>query len=76
MAQFPEAIYTNGVLKPKDELSLHEAQRARLIVEPLDDDAAPSERPAAFARLVAEIEKMNFFSREGLPTRDELHDRP
>jgi predicted DNA-binding antitoxin AbrB/MazE fold protein len=75
VAQFTEAIYTNGVFKPKDELALHEAQRVRLTVEPLDDDAAPSERSAALARLVAEIEKVNFFSCEGLPTRDELHDR-
>jgi predicted DNA-binding antitoxin AbrB/MazE fold protein len=42
-AQFTEAIYTNGVLKPKENLALHEAQRVRLIIEPLDDDSVPAE---------------------------------
>ena len=39
MAQFVEAVYTNGVLKPKEELGLREAQRVRLIIEALDGDA-------------------------------------
>ena len=76
MAQFIEAVYTNGVLKPKEELGLHEAQRVRLIVERLDDDADRGDRPAALQRLLAGIEGMRFFSRERLPSRDELHDRP
>jgi predicted DNA-binding antitoxin AbrB/MazE fold protein len=76
MAQFIEAIYTNGVLKPIEELVLREAQRVRLIVEPLDDDAVSGDRSAAVQRLQAGIERMNFFLREGLPSRDELHDRP
>jgi predicted DNA-binding antitoxin AbrB/MazE fold protein len=76
MAQFTGAVYTNGVLKPKEELMLREAQRVRLIVETLDDDAGPGDRRAAFERLLAGIEGMNFFSRERLPSRDELHDRP
>jgi predicted DNA-binding antitoxin AbrB/MazE fold protein len=76
MAHFIEAVYTNGVLKPKEELGLREAQRVRLIVEPLDDDDDPGDRPAALERLLAGIEGMSFFSREHLPSRDELHDRP
>ena len=76
MAQFVEAVYTNGVLKPKEELGLREAQRVRLIVEPLDDDTDRGDRPAALGRLLAGIEGMSFFSRERLPSRDELHDRP
>ena len=76
MAQFIEAVYTNGVLKPKEELGLREAQRVRLIVEALDDDADRGDRPAALRRLLAGIEGMRFFSRERLPSRDELHDRP
>jgi predicted DNA-binding antitoxin AbrB/MazE fold protein len=75
MGQFTEAVYTNGVLKPKEDLFLREAQRVRLIVEALDDDGLGNDRPAAFARLRAGIEGMNFFSRECLPSR-ELHDRP
>jgi predicted DNA-binding antitoxin AbrB/MazE fold protein len=74
MAQFTEAIYTNGVLKPKEELVLRAAQRVRLIVEPLNDDADRGDRPAAVQRLLAGIEGMRFFSRERLPSRDELHD--
>lgn len=76
MAQLIEAVYTNGVLKPKEELGLREAQRVRLIVEALDDDAGRGDRPAALERLLAGIERMSFFSRERLPSRDELHDRP
>jgi predicted DNA-binding antitoxin AbrB/MazE fold protein len=76
MAQFIEAVYTNGVLKPKEELGLREAQRVRLIVEALDDDADRGDRPAALRRLLAGIEGMRFYSPERLPSRDELHDRP
>ena len=76
MAQVTEAIYTRGVLKPKKELALREAQRVRIIVEPLDDDAERGERSAALRRLRAGIDGMNFCSREPLPSRDELHDRP
>ena len=76
MAQFTEAVYTNGVLKPKEGLVLREAQRVRLIVDAIDDDADRRDRPAALQRLLAGIEGMRFFSRERLPSRDELHDRP
>jgi predicted DNA-binding antitoxin AbrB/MazE fold protein len=78
MAQVTEAIYASGVLKPKDELALRESQRVRLIVEPLDDDTGRGDRSAALQlqRLLAGIAGMKFFSREPLPSRDELHDRP
>ena len=76
MAQFVEAVYTNGVLKPKEELGLREAQRVRLIIEALDDDADRGDRLAALRRLLAGIEGMRFYSSERLPSRDELHDRP
>ena len=76
MAQITEAIYTNGVLKPKEELALREAQRVRLIIEPLDDDPDRGDRSAALQRLRSGIEGMKSFSREALPSRDELHDRP
>jgi predicted DNA-binding antitoxin AbrB/MazE fold protein len=76
MAQFIEAVFTNGVLKPKEELVLREAQRVRLIVEALDDDADRGDRPAALQRHLAGIEGMRFYSSERLPSRDELHDRP
>ena len=76
MAQLTEAVYTNGVLKPKEQLGLREAQRVRLIIEPLDDDADRGDRPAALRRLLEGIAGMRFISRERLPSRDELHDRP
>jgi predicted DNA-binding antitoxin AbrB/MazE fold protein len=40
MAQVTEAIFTNGVLKPLEELSLHESQRVRITVEPIDESLA------------------------------------
>lgn len=76
MAQFTEAIYAHGVLTPKDALTLREAQRVRLIVEPIDDDTECADRTAALKRLRDGIERMKFFSREPLPSRDELHGRP
>jgi predicted DNA-binding antitoxin AbrB/MazE fold protein len=76
MTRVTEAIYTNGVLKPKEELPLREAQRVRLTIEALDDDTDGGDRLAAVQRLLAGIEGMKFFSRERLPSRDELHDRP
>jgi predicted DNA-binding antitoxin AbrB/MazE fold protein len=76
MAQVIEAIYAHGVLTPTDQLALREAQRVRLIVEPIDDDTERADRTAALKRLRDGIEQMKFFSRESLPSRDELHDRP
>jgi predicted DNA-binding antitoxin AbrB/MazE fold protein len=76
MAQVTEAIYTHGVLKPKEELALRESRRVRLISEPLDGDAECEDRSAALRRLVAAIEEMKFFSSGPLPSRDELHGRP
>jgi hypothetical protein len=63
-------------LKPTEPLALGEAQRVRLIVEPLDDGATPADRATALKRLLTGIEGMNFYSRGPLPSRDELHDRP
>jgi predicted DNA-binding antitoxin AbrB/MazE fold protein len=76
MAQIIEAIYAHGVLTPKDELALRESQRVRIIVEPIDDDADRADRTAAVRRLREGIERMQFFSRAPLPSRDELHGRP
>jgi predicted DNA-binding antitoxin AbrB/MazE fold protein len=76
MVQVTEAVYTNGVLKPTDELGLQESQRVLIIVESLDDSTARADRAAALQRLLAGIERMRFFSGGSLPSRDELHDRP
>jgi predicted DNA-binding antitoxin AbrB/MazE fold protein len=73
--QVTDAIYADGVLKPVGPLELREAQRVRIIVETLDE-AGARDREAAFRRLLAGIESMNFVSQAPLPKRDELHDRP
>jgi predicted DNA-binding antitoxin AbrB/MazE fold protein len=73
MAQITEAIFTGGVLKPVGNLSLREAQRVRLIVEPLGD--VVTDRAEALKRLLTGLDSMQFFSTGKLPSRDELHDR-
>ena len=73
MTQITEAIYTDGVLKPTDDLLLRNNQRVRLIVETVDEPS--SDREAAVARLKAGIAGMRFFSDGPLPSREELHDR-
>ena len=72
MTKVTEAVYSQGVLKPTEDLGLREDQRVRLIVE-TDDKAI--DRGAALARLKAGIAKMQFFSQGPLPSREELHDR-
>jgi predicted DNA-binding antitoxin AbrB/MazE fold protein len=73
MTRVTEAVYSNGVLRPEDDLGLRDNQRVRLIVETIDD--SPDDRAAALARLIAGIAKMQFFSQGPLPSREELHDR-
>jgi predicted DNA-binding antitoxin AbrB/MazE fold protein len=73
MTRVTEAVYSKGVLKPADDLGLHEEQRVRLIVETVDEKS--ENRAAAIARLKAGIAKMQFFSQGPLPSREELHDR-
>ncbi len=73
MTKRTEAVYSQGVLKPAEDLGLREDQRVRLIVETVDDQ--PVDRAAALARLKAGIAQMQFFSQGPLPSREELHDR-
>ena len=74
MVQVTEAVFSQGVLKPVDELRLREQQRVRLIIEPVES-APDSDRATALTRLRAGIASMSFTSSGRLPTRDELHDR-
>jgi predicted DNA-binding antitoxin AbrB/MazE fold protein len=74
MVKVTEAIFSEGVLKPVDELQLREKQRVRLIIEPVDG-GGDSDRTAALDRLRAGIASMSFSSSGALPTRDELHHR-
>jgi predicted DNA-binding antitoxin AbrB/MazE fold protein len=73
MTHVTEAVYTHGVLKPAGPLDLHEQQRVRLIIQPLDGVDA-RERQAALARRRARAERMDFRLREPLRKRDEWHD--
>ena len=73
MTKITEAVYTRGILEPASDLDLHEGQRVRIIVEPIDDQR--SERSAALARLKVGIANMQFSSDGRLPSRAELHDR-
>ena len=74
MTRVTEAIYSGGVLKPLGDLSLREDERVRVTVESLEDQDN-GDRTAAFERLLAGIDKMQFRMTGRLPTRDELHDR-
>jgi len=74
MTKTIEAIYSHGVLEPLEALDLHEKQRVRLTVEPIDK-IAESDREAALAEFEEGVRKMNFRSTGPYPTRDELHDR-
>ena len=73
MTRVTEAVYSQGVLRPAEDLGLREAQRVRLIVETVDE--RPEDRAAAIARLKAGIATMQFFSHGRLLSREELHDR-
>ena len=73
MTTITDAVYSEGVLKPVEDLGLRDGQRVRLIVEPLDETR--EDRAEAVARLKAGIARMQFLSRGPLPTRSELHDR-
>ena len=73
MTRITEAVYSKGVLKPVDDLGLREGERVHPIVEPLHE--SPEGRDAALARLKAGIAKMQFFSDDSLPVRDDWHDR-
>lgn len=73
MTRITEAIYSQGVLRPLDDLGLREGQRVRVIVEALNE--SPEDRAAAFAKLKAGIATMQFFSDGSLPARDDMHER-
>jgi predicted DNA-binding antitoxin AbrB/MazE fold protein len=72
-SQVTDAIYSAGVLKPLSEISLHESERVRLIIERKEPD--PQSRRLALERLRAGIARMSFVRSGPLPSRDELHDR-
>jgi predicted DNA-binding antitoxin AbrB/MazE fold protein len=74
MVQITEAVFSDGVLKPVGEVHLREQQRVRVIIEPMDG-GAQSDRDEAIRRLKAGIERMNFRSKEPLPSRDDLQSR-
>jgi predicted DNA-binding antitoxin AbrB/MazE fold protein len=68
-----DAIYTGGVLEPFGDVSLHESERVRLIIERTEQSELDRDR--ARERLRAGVEQMRFVLSGPLPSRDELHDR-
>lgn len=74
MTRVVEAIYSDGVFEPLENLGLLDKQRVRLIVQTLEGTAA-EDRDAAMMRLRAGIASMDFRSTGPYPSRDELHDR-
>lgn len=73
-AQSTEAVFSDGVLKPVERLDLQENERVRVVVQPLNRPSDEA-RQAAFAELLAGIERMNFRSTQPYPSRDVLHER-
>jgi predicted DNA-binding antitoxin AbrB/MazE fold protein len=69
-SQVTDAIYTGGVLKPLGDVSLHEAERVRLIIERTEKSDAS--REVALERLRAGIEQMRFFLSGPLPSCREI----
>ena len=72
-SQVTDAIYTGGVLKPLGDVSLHESERVRIIIERTEKSTA--ERELGLERLRDGIVRMRLFLSGPLPSRDELHDR-
>lgn len=72
-AQVTEATYDGGVLRPVAPLALREHERVRIIVQTLG--TGTQNRDEALARLRAGIESMSFRSSQGMPSRDDLHER-
>ncbi|HEY3246441.1 MAG TPA: antitoxin family protein [Phycisphaerae bacterium] len=90
MDRVVEAIYTNGMFRPLDELNLPEQARVELTVRSVEPrprefvrngeqlpEMEPTEagREAALAELFEEIDRLNLQLRVRMPTREELHER-
>ena len=74
MIQKIEAIYTNGVLRPRQKLDLREQELVRLTIEQIEP-ASTAERERALDEFAEGVRHMNFRSIGSYPTRDELHER-
>ena len=74
MTQMVEAIYTAGVLKLLEALTLADQQRVRVTIETVEA-RPPGERKAAVQRLMDRLAKSTFSYGGPLPTREELHAR-
>lgn len=74
MTQVTEAIYSQGMLKPLEQLDLADQQRVRLIVQSLEEETLVS-REEAIERLRKGIQLMDFHSQGQLPSRPDLYDR-
>lgn len=68
-----EAVFTNGVLKPVEPVSLREQERVRVTVESVQANGAA--RDAAVQRMIDGFDKMRLRTGGRMPSRDELHER-
>ncbi len=74
MTHITDAVYSDGVFKPKKPIGLKDQERVRLIVLTLD---APSEadRAGALKEFREGVAAMSFRSNGTYPRREELHER-
>lgn len=75
MLRSVEAIFTNGVLRPLENLGLAESQRVRITVEVVDDAVDMESRRVAMRALFERMDENAARFGRPLPTRDELHER-
>ena len=69
-----EAVFADGVLKPRERLSLKENERVRVIVQTLNGEGK-EQRQAALDRLTARAQRLGVRSSGPYPKREDLHDR-
>ena len=74
MTHITDAVYSDGVFKPRQPVGLKDQARVRLIVLALD---APSEadRAETLSEFRDGVAGMNFRSNGEYPRREELHER-
>lgn len=73
MTQTIDAIYTQGVLKPLQELPLREQEQVRLTIETAETAFQPE--PGALDRLIERLNSSTLSLGGKMPSREELHER-
>jgi len=73
MVRIIKAIFSRGVLRPEEPLSLTEDQRVRVTIETLESESI--DRASAIARFRESVRLSRFKSAAPYPSREELHER-